>query len=72
LTPVKEGDNFDFDPEVPFQGDTYVESQTDIMYGVAPAIPAELIVEFIQSNEEKLIEKGYNLKPFLEQRLKAK
>ena len=66
LTPAKEGDQVEFDSNIPFRGDVYAESRTDIIYGVAPAIPAELIVEFLQTNLRKLIEEGYDVRPFLE------
>jgi hypothetical protein len=66
LTPAKEGDQVEFDANIPFKGDVYAESRTDIIYGVAPAIPAELIIEFLQTNQRKLAEDGYDVRPFLE------
>jgi len=72
LTPAKEGEQVDFDPNVPFKGLTYAESRTDIIYGIAPAIPAELIVDFLQTNQQKLIDEGYDLRSFLERPLLVK
>lgn len=66
LTPAKEGEAMEFDSNIPFKGDVYAESRTDIIYGVAPAIPAELIVEFLQTNLQKLADEGYDVRPFLE------
>jgi hypothetical protein len=66
LSPAKEGEQLEFDPNIPFTGDVYAESRVDIIYGVAPAIPAEMIVEFLKSNEETLIDQGYDLRSFLE------
>ena len=66
LTPAKEGEQVEFDPNVPFKGMTYAESRTDIIYGIAPAIPAELIVDFLQTNQQKLIDEGYDLRSFIE------
>ena len=66
LTPAKEGEQVEFDPNVPFKGNIYAESRIDIIYGVAPAIPAELIVDFLQTNKEKLFDEGYDLRSFLE------
>jgi hypothetical protein len=66
LSPAKEGEQLEFDPNIPFTGDVYAESRVDIIYGVAPAIPAEMIVEFLKSNEETLIDQGYDLRAFLE------
>ena len=68
LVPNKEGDIADFEPDVAYKGDMYVENRTDITYGVAPAIPAELIVEFLQKNREMLFDKGYNMRSFIERR----
>ncbi len=68
LTPSKEGESFELDSNVPFKGDVYAESRVDIIYGVSPAIPAELIVDFLQNNQEKLIDEGYDLRSFLERK----
>ena len=66
LTPAREGERIEFDPIIPFKGDMYAESRTEIIYGIAPAIPAELIVDFLQTNQSKLIDQGYDLRSFLE------
>ena len=66
LTPAKVGESIEFDSNIPFKGDVYAESRTDIIYGVAPAIPAELIVDFLQTNQSKLIGQGYDVRSFLE------
>jgi len=66
LTPAREGERIEFDPIIPFKGDVYAESRTEIIYGIAPAIPAELIVDFLQTNQSKLIDQGYDLRSFLE------
>ena len=52
LTPSKEGEWFELDPNMPFKGDVYAESRVDIIYGVAPAIPAELIVDFLHKTRK--------------------
>jgi hypothetical protein len=66
MTPFKEGEITDFELNAPFKGDIYVESRTDIIYGIAPAISSELIVEFLGNNQQQLQEKGYDLRSFLE------
>jgi hypothetical protein len=66
LTPAKEGEQVDIDPSIPYKGDIYAESRTDIIYGVAPAIPVELIVDFLQKNQQELASKGYELRSFIE------
>ena len=72
LAPAKEGDQIDIDPNIPYKGDMYAESRTDIIYGVAPAIPAELIVDFLQENQQKLARKGYDVTSFIERPSSAK
>jgi hypothetical protein len=66
LTPAKEGDQVDYDPSIPFKGNIYAESRTDIIYGVAPAIPVELIIDFLRANQQQLYSYGYDLRSFLE------
>jgi hypothetical protein len=72
LTPAKEGEQVDIDPNIPYKGDMYAESRTDIIYGVAPAIPAELIVDFLQTNQQHLARKGYDVQSFIERPSSAK
>jgi Trypsin-like peptidase domain len=66
MTPFKEGEIVDFELDAPYKGDVYVESRSDIIYGIAPAISSEVIVDFLEKNQEQLQEKGYNVRPFLE------
>jgi len=68
ITPVKEGEILDFEQNVPFKGDVYVESRTDIIYGIAPAISVECIAWFLEKNQQKLLEMGYDVRSFLERR----
>jgi hypothetical protein len=72
LSPVKDGEQMDVDPNVPFKGNIYAESRTDIIYGVAPAIPAELIIDFLKTSQKKLFDRGYDLRSFLERPLTKK
>ena len=66
MTPFKEGEIVDFELDAPFKGDVYVESRADIIYGIAPAISSELIVDFLEKYQQQLQEKGYDLRSFLE------
>jgi hypothetical protein len=66
LTPVKEGEMLEYDPGTPYKGDIYVDSRTEIIYGVAPAIPAEVIFDFLSENQEPLLSNGYDIRPILE------
>jgi hypothetical protein len=72
VTPFKEGEIIDFELDAPFKGDIYVEGRTDIIYGIAPAISSELIVDFLEKNLQQLQEKGYDLRSFLEQKFTLK
>ncbi len=66
MTPFKEGEIVDFELDAPFKGDVYVESRTDIIYGIAPAISSEVIVDFLEKYQQQLQEKGYDVRSFLE------
>jgi hypothetical protein len=66
MTPAKVGEQIEIDPNIPFKGELYAESRVEIIYGIAPAIPAELIVDFLHSNQQKLLDEGYDLRSFLE------
>ncbi len=65
MSPLKEGEWVEFDTDTPYKGDLYVGTRTDIIYGVAPAISAEMIADFIKSQQSQLLEKGYDLGSFL-------
>ena len=56
----------EYDPGTPYKGDIYVDSRTEIIYGVAPAIPAEVIFDFLSENQEPLLSNGYDIRPILE------
>jgi hypothetical protein len=72
LAPGKEEDRNDYDTNTPFRGDAYIESRTDFIYGVTTAISSELIVKFIESHRRKFLEKGYDLRTFIEKKNKSK
>jgi hypothetical protein len=72
MSPFKEGKVVDYEMNVPFKGDVYVESRTDIIYGLAPAISSETIVEFLENNQQQLKVKGYDLRSFIEHQSAAK
>jgi hypothetical protein len=72
VTPCKEGEPADFEQDVPYKGDVYVESRTDIIYGIAPAISSELIIDFLEAHQEELLQRGYDLRSFLQPRPASK
>jgi hypothetical protein len=61
LTPVREGETIDYEQNIPYKGDIFVGNRVDILYGVAPAISSETILEFLKDNKESLSAKGYFL-----------
>lgn len=72
LAPTKQDESIEYEPDIPYRGDTYIESRTDVNYGVALTVPAELIVEFLRKNRSVLLNKGYDLQSFLERQPAAK
>jgi hypothetical protein len=61
LVPPRDDPSAEFDPTIPYTGDIFVERHTDIEYGVAQAIPAEALTEFLVTNREQLIARGYRI-----------
>jgi hypothetical protein len=68
MTPSKGGETVDYEESVPYKDNLYVEKHAEIFYGIAPAISSEIIIEFLESNQAQLNEKGYYLKSLLEPR----
>ncbi len=56
-TVVKSG----YDPYLPYRGDIYIEFRKYINYGITFVISAETIKKFLQKNQYRLEEMGYNL-----------
>jgi hypothetical protein len=59
LTPVKEGETIEYEKNIPYKGDIFVGNRIDVLYGVAPAISSETILEFLNDNQDLLSRKGY-------------
>jgi len=57
--------NVDYDPYEPYRGDIFIERKMEIQYGIAQAIPAEAVLEFIQKSQDQLAAKGYQLRPLV-------
>jgi hypothetical protein len=66
LAPSRQDESVQVEPDVPYKGDAFIESRTDVDYGVALTVPAELIVDFLQKNRPSLLREGYDLRAFLE------
>jgi hypothetical protein len=61
VSPTHEGERFEGDVSVPYQGDLWVERRTDLDHGVAEAVPAEVIMEFLSSRLAELNGLGYDI-----------
>jgi hypothetical protein len=68
LTPERDGEQLDLDPQVPYSGDMFVERRNDIEYGVMQAVSSETIMEFLSAHQTELSNKGYDLSPFINNR----
>jgi hypothetical protein len=66
LSPSKREGDEEYDPGEPYRGDVFVERKTEIQYGIAQAIPAEAIVDFIRKNQQQLQSQGYHLESLLQ------
>ncbi|MFH0989005.1 MAG: serine protease [bacterium] len=64
LTPPKTLENAEYDPVELYKGDIVVEQRTDIQYGIVQIISSERIVDFLESNREQLLRRGFNLDSF--------
>jgi hypothetical protein len=64
LTPKKGDNRVEYDPVVPYAGETYVERKSDIEYGIAQAIPVEEIRDLIEEHRSDLLRQGYDLNGF--------
>jgi hypothetical protein len=65
VTPSADDAQVDYDPEISYKGDLYVERRAEIDYGVAQIISVESIVEFLLENKNKADEKGYDVGSFI-------
>jgi hypothetical protein len=60
LRPLKETSEFLYDTTVPYTGDIYVRSESDINYGITHAISVETIRRFVEENRDQLMREGYD------------
>jgi S1-C subfamily serine protease len=64
LRPLKDTSEYVYDPSIPYTGDIYVRTESEINYGITHAISIETIREFIQDHQDELIRQGYDLGDF--------
>lgn len=62
LTPHAGDDAPEYDPGVPYTGETFVEKRMDIEYGIVQAVSIELITGFIDQVRDRLAARGYPLR----------
>lgn len=61
LIPEKEPAEYEYDPQIPYQGSTYVKMQSNIDYGITHAISIETIQNFVAENQAELNRLGYRI-----------
>jgi hypothetical protein len=64
LKPEKESHEYVYNPNTPYEGQTYVKLRKKINYGVTYAVSTSLIKDFYDQNKKNLEEKGYYLDHF--------
>ena len=64
LTPSRT-QQWEYDPEEPYHGETFVQRKSEIQQGIAIAIPTETIIEFVENNRAALLKKWYDLSTWI-------
>jgi len=66
LSPEEDWETTTYDPSLPYIGDTYVNLQKEIDYGITYTIPIDSIRSFIRVNIPAMLREGYDLRSLLE------
>ncbi len=61
---LKPSDQESYTPNIPYEGKIYVKRDYKFKYGVSKVIPVNVIAEFIKSNKDVLIRKGFFTREF--------
>lgn len=64
IKPKKESHEYVYNPNIPYEGETYVKLRKMINYGVTYAVSTSLIKDFYDQNKKVLEDKGYYLGHF--------
>jgi S1-C subfamily serine protease len=64
LEPEKLKNDLQYNPVIPYRGDMYAIQKEDLKYGIAKVIPSEAIKDFLEENDRKLSDMGYDIKKF--------
>ena len=61
LVPEKELSEYQYDPYIPYTGNLYVETISNIDYGITHSISIETIREFVKDNKDVINRAGYRI-----------
>ena len=64
IRPLTKEHDLDYNPLIPYTGETYVDKIQTLRMGITKVIGIELVKEFIDKNKEFLLSKGYNFRDF--------
>ena len=65
LRPEKEGDEYSYDPYIPYEGRMYVHTRSNIHYGITHAISIETIRQFFRENLSFFADHGFYFESIL-------
>ncbi len=65
LRPFAKENEIDFNPMIPYKGQSYVDKTQVFKTGIIKVIAVETIKNFIHDSEKKILEKGYSLNNFI-------
>ncbi|MCX7984809.1 MAG: hypothetical protein N3A63_07905 [Bacteroidetes bacterium] len=69
LSPVREGATIDYDPEVPYTGEIYINRGLHIEYGVTQIISSDAILSVLESQHEYIRKREYDISTFFTRHL---
>ncbi|HOV98900.1 MAG TPA: serine protease [Bacteroidota bacterium] len=65
LSPTREGTSIEYDPDVPYTDDVYINRRLNIEYGVTQVISSESILDVLKANQTQLQARGYHVSSVL-------
>lgn len=66
VVPNSDSPDFNYLPKVPFAGETFIEEELNMKYGVTKIMTVEKVTEFIDNSKPILLEKGYDPERFFQ------
>ena len=64
VRPLTMEHDMDYNPLIPYNGETYVDKIQTLRMGITKVIGIEIVKEFIDKNKEFLLSEGYNFRDF--------